>query len=255
MNKYKSYGKGWYFESLRHSLAAKGIKTRFADKVILRKKSLDDYPPGSPERMQHVAEIMKAEEELRRKQGSKGVSGPSSMRADVSVIGGETVMDKEGILHVVGGKRIPKKRLNAFYDDYVKKTLMKKLSKEEEDEIRAFMIEHGKQMMRTAKGSDLTLEEEAEIRQNVDERIAVAKAQFGKGMEDVKAMEGWLDVIDVTSDSFDNQLINTKDKIDAVMEQRGTIIPGQEVTRLRAKISELVEKRRMYLKGRPEKWP
>jgi hypothetical protein len=27
MNKYKSYGKGWHFESIRHSLAAKGIKT------------------------------------------------------------------------------------------------------------------------------------------------------------------------------------------------------------------------------------
>jgi len=28
MNKYKSYGKGWHFESYRHSLAAKGILTR-----------------------------------------------------------------------------------------------------------------------------------------------------------------------------------------------------------------------------------
>lgn len=27
MSKYKSYGKGWYFESTRHSFAAKGIKT------------------------------------------------------------------------------------------------------------------------------------------------------------------------------------------------------------------------------------
>lgn len=30
MNKYKSYGKGWHYESHRHSLAAKGIKTSFA---------------------------------------------------------------------------------------------------------------------------------------------------------------------------------------------------------------------------------
>jgi len=30
MNRYKSYGKGWHFESHRHSLAAKGIKTRLS---------------------------------------------------------------------------------------------------------------------------------------------------------------------------------------------------------------------------------
>jgi len=32
MNKYKTYGKGWHFESHRHSLAAKGVKTTFAIK-------------------------------------------------------------------------------------------------------------------------------------------------------------------------------------------------------------------------------
>lgn len=46
MNKYKSYGKGWHFESWRHSLAAKGIKTAFAyddrsDTVAIR-----DRTPG-----------------------------------------------------------------------------------------------------------------------------------------------------------------------------------------------------------------
>jgi len=33
MNKYKSYGKGWHFESIRHGFAAKGIKTTFGRKL------------------------------------------------------------------------------------------------------------------------------------------------------------------------------------------------------------------------------
>jgi hypothetical protein len=258
MNRYKSYGKGWHFESYKHSLAAKGIKTRFAtddDKVIMKTRSLDDYPPGSPERMQHVQEIIKAEQELKRKKGSRGISGPSTMRTDVIVVGGHEIKDDQGVIHIVGGKRIPKKRINDFYDDYIKKTLMKKLNKEEEDKIRAFMIERGKQMTKGAKGSDLTVEEEAEIRQNVDEKIAAAKLQFGKVMEDVKAMDGWLDSIDVTSDSFDSQLQEAQARVNTVMDQRGTIIPGQEVTRLRDKVKEIRERRNVYLRGRPEKWP
>lgn len=260
MNRYKSYGKGWHFESYKHSLAAKGIKTRFAaddDKVIMKTRSLDDYPPGSPERMQHVQEIIKAEE-LKKKKGPRGISGPSTMRTDVAVVYGTTVMDKEGVLHVVGGKRIPKKRLNQFYDDYVKKTLMNKkvlMDKEKEAEIRAFMIEQGKQIMKKEKGADLTMEEEAEIKQTVDERINAAKLQFGKVMEDVKAMDGWLDSIDVTSDSFDNQLQEAQARVNTVMDQRGTIIPGQEVVRLRDKVKEIRERRNVYLRGRPEKWP
>jgi len=35
MNRYKSYGKGWHFEGYRHSLAVKGIKTKFNYRVSM----------------------------------------------------------------------------------------------------------------------------------------------------------------------------------------------------------------------------
>lgn len=77
MNRYKSYGKGWHFESIRHSLAARGILTRFkkeasepifgkrgvAEELKVRKMSeakakdlivagaLSDLPKSSEEKM------------------------------------------------------------------------------------------------------------------------------------------------------------------------------------------------------------
>jgi hypothetical protein len=37
MSRYKSYGKGWHYESTRHSLAAKGIKTGFSGLSMAKK--------------------------------------------------------------------------------------------------------------------------------------------------------------------------------------------------------------------------
>jgi len=273
MSRYKSYGKGWHFEGYRHSLAAKGIKTRLSfqaedperekriaefirrEKLLLpeERSRLTDWPIGSWQR-EAKARLLR-ETEIAQKQTSKGISGPSTHRTDVILVGGKEVTDVQGITHKIPGKAIPKKRINQFYDEYVKKMLMKKLSKEEEADLRKFMVEQGRQLTKKAKGADLTAEEEAEIEQNVDERIAAAKLQFGKVVDDVKAMDGWLDAVDVSSDTFEDQLKDARARIATVMEQRGTIIPGQEVTRLREKIKEIVERRAVYKKGLPEKWP
>jgi len=61
MNKYKACGKGWWNESYRHSLAAKGIKTSFAitrsDVLALKKAGWDDKAIAS------AKETQKAEKE------------------------------------------------------------------------------------------------------------------------------------------------------------------------------------------------
>jgi len=57
MNRYKSYGKGWYFESYKHSLAAKGVKTSLLDRFwgvregklenpMILKESLEEEKPS-----------------------------------------------------------------------------------------------------------------------------------------------------------------------------------------------------------------
>jgi hypothetical protein len=286
MNRYKSYGKGWHYESHRHSLAAKGIKTRlsFAETVDPNREKkirdfiryqkglppalpgmkdrsayraqLTDYPIGSWER-EAMARLI-AELELEKKKSGEGVSGPSTHRTDVIVLGGKEVKDDQGIIHRVPGKAIPKKRIMQFYNDYIKKELMSKkvlADKDKVAEIRKLMIEQGKQMTKNAKGAPLTVDEEAEIEQNVDERINAARLQFDKVMDDVKAIEGWFDEVDVTSDTFEDQLKDAQAKMDTVMDQRGTIIPGQEVLRLRAKVEDLRERRLAYKRGIPEKWP
>lgn len=46
MNRYKSYGKGWHFESQRHSLAARGIRTRRAWKDQIKGGLADKKHPS-----------------------------------------------------------------------------------------------------------------------------------------------------------------------------------------------------------------
>ena len=49
LRRYSNAGKGWHYETWRHSLAAKGIKTSFVNKYNFQGNQMNDYPQEYPQ--------------------------------------------------------------------------------------------------------------------------------------------------------------------------------------------------------------
>jgi len=326
MNKYKTYGKGWYGESFRHSLAAKGMKSRQRlsfqpvdfdrekkikefmeaerNSIPEHRSKLTDFPEGSWQR-EAKARFLK---EIEGSKLPRPVGGPSSQRVETRIIGGKELYDETtGItqsIHTLESKNIPKKDVLQYYDGEIQRLIQMKRDPREETNLREKMVAQGKRLMSEAKKQDiierltksnlerkrkakeeeidstgsskksdflnqkeqtlikeaaeaksnLSTEEQKEVMKDVDDKINAAKVVKQDTVKDVAAMKSYVNDIDVESPLFDKQYNAAKAKIDLVIKQRRGVIPGQGIVEVRNLLKDTVEKRRIWLRGRPEEF-
>lgn len=237
------YGKGWYYESWRHSLAAKGIKSSMVKKDIeVRTASLDDYPVGSKEREKMARRLLKIEE----KQKEKGSLAPEFRPSGVKSFqyDGKTHLTKMALKqHILtqSAELMRQKELSQSDRDRLRKLLT--------DKYRLAKLEEAKDWREKANWEDVNLTEgeKKEVEEAIEQSAGTSEKMKEMWKEDVDNLRKDLDDLDFDDAAFDVKW----DKLNAGAQKlvgSGSQIP--EVSeKLKEDVRDLLEKRRAMLKA------